>query len=156
MWARARTERKFFRAALTSDGIDLHSYRWINRCLIAVVPDGRWLMTVDHGQTDVASHLFPDGEVVLRLPIAAFGYQDDKSFIDWSGGFLSPDFAIVTTTGETDEQEWRHHYRVDLRTSARLSRFEPNSRDGYDFEPLGDGTWIISKPNSKPIRRHDS
>ncbi|KAH7108801.1 hypothetical protein B0J13DRAFT_570171 [Dactylonectria estremocensis] len=145
-----------FRAALTGDGLDLHSYGWIDRCLVDVAPDGRWFMTVHHGQmglTDVAFHAFPDGEVVLCLPVAAFGYQGSEAFIHWSGGFLDADMAIVTTIGKADDQEWRHHHRVDLRTGAPLGRFEPHCRHGYDFKPLGDGTWIASDPDGNPVRR---
>ncbi|KAL6408564.1 uncharacterized protein AUP68_08424 [Ilyonectria robusta] len=144
-----------FRAALTGDGLDLHSYGWIDRCLVDVAPDGRCFMTVHHGQTgqtDVAFHAFPDGEVVLCLPVAAFGYQGNEASIDWSGGFLDQDIAIVTIIGNTDDQEWRHHHRVDLRTGAPLGRFEAHSRHGDDFKPLGDGTWITSDRDGNPVR----
>ncbi|KAM5354105.1 hypothetical protein ACJ41O_000755 [Fusarium nematophilum] len=141
-----------FRAVLTDNRLDLHSYGWIDRCLVDLAPNGRWFMTVAHGQNDIAFHAFPDGEVVLRLPITAFGYYDDESFIDWTGGFLDQDIAIVTIIGETDDQEWHHHHRVDLRSGAPLGRFEAHSRDRYDFEPLGDGTWITSDPNGNPVR----
>lgn len=112
-------------------------------------------MTVNHSQADVAFHVFPEGQEVLRLPVAAFGYHDDKLFIDWSGGFLYRDIAIVTIMGVTNDEEWRHHHRVNLRTASLLGRFEPKS-DGCDFEPLGNGAWIFSKPDSNPVRLHDS
>jgi hypothetical protein len=147
---------KIFRAALTYAGIDLYPYGWIDHCLVDLASDGRWFMTIDHSQTDVAFHNFPDGKIVLHLPVAAFGYQDEKLFIDWRGGFLYPDIAIVTIMGRTDEQEWRHHHQANLRTGAPSDRFEASPQDGYDFELLGDGSWIISKPDSNLIRRHDS
>lgn len=54
--------------------------------------------------------------------------------------------------GQTDEQEWHHHHRVDLRTGAPVDGFEVYSGDGFDFEPLGDGTWITSDPNGNTVR----
>jgi hypothetical protein len=147
---------KMFRAALTDDGINLYSYGWTDRCLVDLASDGRRFMTVDHGRNDVAFHRFPDGEVMLRLPVTAFGYQEYESFVDWSGGFLNPDVAIITVMGETDGREWRHYHRVDLHTGSPQGRFEPNSRDGCDFELLGDGTWVISRVGGDPVRFHDS
>lgn len=51
---------------------------------------------------------------------------------------------------------WHHHHRVDMHTGALLGRFEPNLRDEYNFELIGDGTWIISIPDSNPVRIRDS
>ena len=149
---------KVFRATLWNDRIDLHVYKWTDRCFVDLSPDGRWFMTTD---LDVMFHSFPSGEVVLRLPIEAFGYNGDEDDDDEEeeeagitpcGGFLSPDIAVVVVSGETNEKEWHHCHKVDLRTGAPLDRHDPHSRDIYDFEPLGDGTWLVSDADGKPVR----
>lgn len=145
---------KIFRAALTSEGIELHSYGWTDRCLVDLASDGRQFMTVDHGRRDVAFHRFPDGEVVLRLSVADFEHQDGVA-IDWTGGFLSPPVAVVTVLGEDDEEEWQHYHRVDLRTGLLMGHFEMNCPVGSDFMPLGDGSWIISRFQGDPVRIQD-
>ncbi|KAE8382387.1 hypothetical protein BDV26DRAFT_253886 [Aspergillus bertholletiae] len=150
---------KLYRAVLIGDDINLYSYGWDDRALIDVAPDGRWFMTVDHGRYDVAFHVFPRGEVALRLPIEAFGYEysgDDEAHLDWNGGFLNADIAVVTIAGEKDDKEWHHHYSVNLRTGTPIGRFETYSRDNYDFEPLGDGTWIVSGPDGSSVHRYST
>ena len=79
-------------------------------------------------------------------------YGDDEAGAHWTGGFLNADIAIVTIVGEKDDKEWHCHYSIDLRTGTPLGRFEAHSRDREDFEPLGDGTWIVSGPDGSPIR----
>jgi hypothetical protein len=147
---------KLYRAAFTGDDIDLHSYGWDDRFLLDVAPDGQWFMTVDHGRHDVAFHDCLSGEVVLRIPIEAFGYEyfgDDEAGMDWNGGFLNADIAVVTIAGEKDDEEWHRHYSIDLRTGTPRGHFEAYSRDNYDFEPLGDGTWVVSGPDGNAVRR---
>ncbi|KAJ5096461.1 hypothetical protein NUU61_005817 [Penicillium alfredii] len=143
---------RFYRASLTGDDMNLHPYEWIDRFLIDVAPDGQSFMTVDHGREDVAFHVFPSGEVISHLSVDDFGYEYGESFMDWSGGFLDADRVIVSIVGETDNQEWHHHHSIDLRTGILLGRLEAHSRDSYDFEALGDGTWIVSDPGGKPVR----
>ncbi|KAJ5377578.1 uncharacterized protein N7496_004987 [Penicillium cataractarum] len=150
---------KLFLAALAdSGGIDLHSYGWDDRALIDIAPNGQCFMTVDHGRYDVAFHTFPSGEEILRLPITAFGYEDDEedkeddSFVDWGGGFLNADIAVVVITGELNDEEWYHYYQVDLRTGKPLGRFEAHSTEIDGFQALGDGTWIASDFNGNPVR----
>jgi hypothetical protein len=149
---------KLYRAALIGDKIDLLSYgweSWDDRKLVDVAPDGRWFMTVD---LDFAFHAFASGEEVLRLPLEAFGYEygDDEASPHWNGGFLNADIAVVTIVGEKDDKEWHCRYSIDLRTGTPLGRFEAHSRDRDDFEPLGDGTWIVSGHDGSVIRRQCS
>lgn len=160
---------KLFLATLTdSGGIDLHSYGWDDRALIDIAPNGQCFMTVDHGRDDVAFHAFPSGEEILRLPTTAFGYEDDEdveyveedeeedSFVDWGGGFLNADIAVVVITGELDDGEWYHYYKVDLPAGESLGRFEAYSTKIDDFKPLGDGTWVASDLNGNPVRHLSS
>ncbi|GIJ99684.1 hypothetical protein Aspvir_003685 [Aspergillus viridinutans] len=149
---------KLYRAALTGGDIDLHSYGWDDRCLVDLSPDGRRFMTVHHSRYDIAFHVFPRGEVVLRLPVEAFGYEygDDGACTHWNGGFLNADIAVITIAGEKDDKEWHCHYSIDLCSGIPLGRFEAHSRDNYDFEPLGDGTWIVSGPDGSAVRRRSS
>lgn len=148
---------KLFRATVTGENFEFYMYEFGDRVLIDIGPDGRYFMTVNQVQVDVAFHGFPNGEVVLRLTVEDLGYgydhaNEDEPLMDYIGGFLNPDVAVVVVSGQNDGEEWRHYHRVDLRTGTALGRFEAHSRDGYDFAPLGDGTWITSGPGGKPIR----
>ncbi|KAJ5678633.1 hypothetical protein N7462_006877 [Penicillium macrosclerotiorum] len=156
---------RLFCAALADSGINLYSYPWDDRALIDIASDGQLFMTVDHGRYDVAFHAFPSGEVVRKLSVTALGSgnydddddgdddEDDPPLIDWSGGFLNSDIAVVVITGELDDKEWHHYYEVDLRTGKPLGRFDAHVREGDNFIPLGDGTWIVSGLNGHPQRK---
>lgn len=142
-----------FRGALRGDRLDLVPYPWGDRCLIGLAPGGDRFMTVDHGQDDVAFHTYPDGDVTLELPIEAFGHDPDEAFVEWGGGYLTPDTAIVTIAGETeDEREWFRRYRVGLRSGQVEAEFDGHTEDLYDLEPLGDGSWLTTDPSGHPIR----
>ncbi|MFG2002927.1 hypothetical protein ACGFNU_27585 [Spirillospora sp. NPDC048911] len=142
-----------FRGALAGDGLELFAYPWLDRCLVDLAPDGRHFMTVCHDQSDVAFHSYPDGDVILRLPVPAFGHDPDDAFLEWSGGYLDPGTAVVTVAGETeDEQEWHRHYRIDLGTGGVRERFEAHSTGPYDLELLGDGSWLTSDSDGRPVR----
>lgn len=145
---------KLYLAALSADlnSIKLYCYGWEDRVLIDISPDGSRFMTMDHGRDDVAFHAFPSGDVALRLPTEAFDDEDQEPLVGYTGGFLNSDTAVVTLAGETDDEEWHRHYRIDLRTGQSRGRFEAHSRDSYDFEPLGDNTWIVSDADGKPVR----
>jgi hypothetical protein len=141
-----------FRGALSDGEIVLDRYPWIDRCPIDFSPDGRRFMSVDHGQADVRFHDYPSGDVALSLPVEVFGHAQEDAFLEWSGGYLDADSAIVTVGGETeDEREWHRHYLVDLRTGGVRDTFDARSRNAYDFEPLGDGSWLTSTPDRHPI-----
>lgn len=144
--------------ASPADGrMDLFTYPWWDRCLIDLSPDGRYFMTVDHGQADAAVHNYPDGEVVFTLTVDAFGQDPDEVFVEWSGGYLSPDTLIITLIGETeDEQEWCRRYRVDAHSGLVRGEFDARTADPYDFHPLGDGSWLTAAPSGHPTRRSDA
>ncbi|MCX5152221.1 hypothetical protein OHB36_36795 [Streptomyces sp. NBC_00320] len=146
-----------YRASLADGRMDLYCYPWSDRCLIDMSPDGRHFMTVDHDQADMAIHSYPDGEVTLTLSVDAFGHDPDQIYVEWSGGYLTPDIAIVTLTGETeDEQEWFRHYRVDVRSGQVQAAFDAHGENPYDIGPLGDGSWLTTDPSGHPIRWSDS
>jgi hypothetical protein len=142
-----------FRASLTESGMDLFSYPWDDRCLIDLSPDGRHFMTVDHAQADIAIHTYPEGEVAFTLPVDAFDHDPEEAYVEWCGGYLSPDIVIVTITGETDdEQEWFRHYRVDATSGQIQAEFDGRGGKPYDIHPLGDGTWLTTDPSGHPVR----
>lgn len=142
-----------YRGALAGNRLDLVRYPWDDRCLIALSPDGNQFMTVHHEQADVAFHVYPDGDVTLRFPVEAFEHDPDEVYVEWSGGYLTPDTAIVTLAGEgEDEQVWFRHYRVDLRSGQIETEFGGNSENPYDIETLGDGSWLTEDPSGHPIR----
>jgi hypothetical protein len=143
-----------FRGVVDDDGaLEVSEFSW-NRCLIDFAPGGDRFMTVDHDQSDVAFHTYPDGEVTLRLSVEAFGGAPSEAYLEWSGGYLDSDTAIVTLAGETDdEQDWHRHHRVDLRTGRVGAEFDAHSRTPYDILPLGDGSWLTTEPDGRPVRR---
>ena len=142
-----------FRGELSGDRLDLVRYPWSDRVLIGLAPGGGQFMTVHHAQVDVAFHAYPAGEVTLQLPIEAFGHDRDEAYVEWSGGYLTPDTAIVTIAGETeDEQEWFRQYRLNLRSGQVEAEFDGHTEDHYDCTPLGDGSWLTTDPSGHPIR----
>ncbi|MET9438091.1 hypothetical protein [Streptomyces sp. NPDC006551] len=146
-----------YRAVLNRGRIDLTRYPWDDRCLIGLAPDGNHFMTVHHEQTDVAVHTCPDGEVKFVLTVDAFGHDPEQIYVEWSGGYLSPDTLIVTLTGETeDEQEWVRHYRVDAHSGHVRTEFHAETDNPYDIQPLGDGTWLTTDGSGHPVRWTDS
>jgi hypothetical protein len=81
------------------------------------------------GDLDFAYHAFPGGEVVLRVPVEAFGYEygggeyeDDEACTHWNGGFLNADVAVATIAGEKDDKEWHCRYSIDLRMYRYTAR----------------------------------
>ena len=150
---------KLFRATVIGEHFDFDMYEFEDRVLIDVGPDGQYFMTVGQLQVDVTIHGFPNGKAVLRLTLEDLGYEydddnEDEPQMDYIGGFLNSDVAVVVVSGQNNNEEWRHYHQVDLRTGTALGRFEAHSQEGYDFEPLGDGTWITSGPDGKPFRHH--
>ncbi|MGW4472666.1 hypothetical protein ACWENQ_23630 [Nonomuraea sp. NPDC004354] len=145
-----------FRGRLSGDRLDLVRYPWDDRCLIALAPDGAQFMTVDHEQADVAFHAWPDGEVTLELPVEAFGHDPDDTFVEWGGGYLTADTAVVTLGGEgDDEREWLRHWRVNLRTGRVEDELDGHAGNPYALEPLADGSWLTTDPSGHPIRHFD-
>jgi hypothetical protein len=141
-----------FRGAVEDGALVLDRYPWDDRCPIDMSPDGLRFMSIDHGQADVRFHDYPAGEVVLSLPVEAFGYAGEDASLEWSGGYLDARTAIVTVAGETeDEQEWHQHYLIDLRTGGVGDRLDAHSENAYDLQPTGDGTWLTSTPEGHPI-----
>ncbi|MGI5171131.1 hypothetical protein ACQEU3_42940 [Spirillospora sp. CA-253888] len=73
--------------------------------------------------------------------------------LEWSGGFLSPDTAVVVLAGETDDNpDWFRDYRVDLRAGRVEERFEGLNEHPYDLQLLGDGSWLTTDPSGHPVR----
>ncbi|MFG3350327.1 hypothetical protein ACGF1Z_35435 [Streptomyces sp. NPDC048018] len=147
------------RAEVRADGEpEFVTYPWWDRCLIDLAPDGRQFMTVDHGQHDVAFHRHPSGDVLFSLPAEAFGHEPKETFVEWSGGYLTPDLAIVTVGGtdenEEDEKEWFRCHLVDVRSGTVSGEITVEAAaSAYEVVPLGDGTWLTGKPDSNPVRR---
>ncbi|MGI5239618.1 hypothetical protein [Dactylosporangium sp. CA-139066] len=129
-----------YRARIDDGRIELHEYPWTDRSLVAIAPDGRHFMTVDHGQADAAFHTYPDGDVVARVAVEALGHDPDEAFVEWIGGYLDVGTAVVTVAGETeDEEEWLQRYLVNPHTGAVLGRFESPSEDVSDPRAPGGG-----------------
>jgi hypothetical protein len=145
---------RVYRGHLHHDVIDLSAYPWTDRLLVGLAPDGRHFMTVHHNQEDVTFHTYPDGDVVLWIPVESFGYEPDEAYVEWTGGYLDARTAIVVIGGETeDEREWYLRHLVDVRTGQVLGTLDAQSRDVYDVQPLGDGSWLSTDDNNR-IRRH--
>ncbi|MGW5344444.1 hypothetical protein [Streptomyces sp. NPDC004050] len=158
-----------YRATPGDDGAPaFDAYPWSDRCLIDLAPGGEQFMTVDHGQEDVAFHRYPDGEVLFALSVEAFGHDPDAVWTEWSGGYLTPDTAVVTLVGDGvrgkrdgdgdgdggDEAEESYRcYLVDVRAGTVAGEFTAHARHSYDVRPLGDGSWLTSDPSGHPVRR---
>ncbi|GAA2776267.1 hypothetical protein [Streptomyces showdoensis] len=141
-------------AAGASGEPDWVTYPWPDRCLIGLAPDGRQFMTVDHGQADVSFHHHPSGDVLFTLSAEAFGYDPEETFVEWSGGYLTPDLALVTLGGEgPDEEEWFRHHLVDVRTGTPGEEISVDAADPYELVPLGDGSWLTGARDDHPVRR---
>ncbi|OJJ59282.1 hypothetical protein ASPSYDRAFT_31890 [Aspergillus sydowii CBS 593.65] len=148
---------KMYRAVLAREDreIDLHAYGSDDRCLIDMATDGRTFMTVEYGGRDAAFHAFPGADVLLRLSVGDFGYEGDEgdeACVHYIGGFLELRIAVVTVKGETDGEEWLHYNTVDVHTGAHLGPLDAYSREDEDFQPLRDGTWIVSGADGNPVR----
>ncbi|MCL8015898.1 hypothetical protein [Streptomyces sp. AS02] len=129
------------------------TYPWSDRCLIDLAPSGQQFMTVDHDQADVAFHAHPNGDVLFTLPVEAFGYDPEECFVEWSGGYLTDDTAVVTLGGESqDEEEWFRHHLVDVRTGTLSAEFTVEVTNPYELVPLGDGSWLTDGPSGHPVR----
>ncbi|MEU4280851.1 hypothetical protein AB0F57_38970 [Streptomyces tanashiensis] len=139
--------------ALADGEAEFVTYPWRDRCLIDLAPDGQQFMTVDHGQADVAFHRHPSGEVLFTLPVEGFGYDPEETLVEWSGGYLAPDLAVVTLGGEgQDEQEWFRHHLIDVRTGMLSGEIAVEVTNPYELVPLGDGSWLTSAPDGTPVR----
>ncbi|WP_067813677.1 hypothetical protein [Actinomadura kijaniata] len=142
---------RVYRGSLVDGRLETSAYPWDHRSLIDLSPDGRRFMTVDHGRGDAAFHDDPDGKETLELAVEVFGHDPDEASVEWSGGFLDADTAIVTIS--EDEEERHHHYLVDLRTGGVVERLETHARTPYDLELPGDGSWVTSDGEGRPVRR---
>ncbi|MEU4152058.1 hypothetical protein [Streptomyces sp. NPDC026659] len=142
------------RGALGADGVpEFTTYPWSDRCLIDLAPGGERFMSVEHGQTDVAFHEHPGGDVLLALSVEDFGYDPEEAFVEWSGGYLTPDTAVVTLGGETEDgDEWFRHHLVDVHTGVIGGELVVEATNPYDLKPLGDGSFLIPGPEGNPVR----
>ncbi|MFF5767025.1 hypothetical protein ACWD5B_04880 [Streptomyces tanashiensis] len=142
------------RGTARADGeTEFVTYPWWDRCLIDLAPDGQQFMTVDHGQADVAFHRHPSGEMLFTLPVESFGYDPEETFVEWSGGYLTPDLAVVTLGGEgQDEEEWFRHHLIDVRTGTLRGEIAVEVTNPYELVPLGDGSWLTDGPAGSPVR----
>ncbi|MFF4364588.1 hypothetical protein [Streptomyces sp. NPDC001594] len=136
------------RGTAGADGeVEFVTYPWSDRCLIDLAPGGEQFMTVDHGQADVSFHRHPSGDVLFTLPVEAFGYDPEETFVEWSGGYLAPDTAVVTLGSETEDgEEWFRYHLIDVRTGTISGEMAVEAAHPYDLEPMGDGSWLTDGP----------
>ncbi|MCU1423597.1 MAG: hypothetical protein JWN36_3248 [Microbacteriaceae bacterium] len=98
--------------------------------------------------------LFPTAWWWRRYRSGALGYEPLDAFIEYAGGYVDDSTAVVTVAGETeDEEEWFHRYLVDPHTGEIRRRLDVPSAHQYDFEPLGDGSWLSTTDDGR-LRRH--
>ncbi|OKJ03311.1 hypothetical protein [Kitasatospora sp. CB01950] len=143
------------RGTLTEDGLRVERLPWDDRCPIGLSPDGRHLLTVDHGQDDATVLALADGEVRLTVVLGDFGPDAEKreAVVEWSGGYLDADTLLLVLVGETEEEEeWFRTYRVDAHDGRVLGEFATHGEHPYDLEPLGDGSWLTTGPAGHPVR----
>ncbi|MEU5281036.1 hypothetical protein AB0G87_32020 [Streptomyces asoensis] len=140
-------------AARATGEVEFMTYPWQDRYLIDLSPDGQQFMTVDHGQADVTFHHHFSGAVLFTLPVEAFGYHAEGTFVEWSGGYLTPDLAVVTLGGEgPDGQEWFRYHLIDVHTGTLSGEIAVEVTNPYELVPLGDGSWLTDGPDGNPLR----
>lgn len=144
---------RLYRGRLHQNVIELTEYPWTDRIIVGLSPDGRHFMTVDQDQADVAFHTYPDGDTVTTVPVESFGYDTGEAYVEWSGGYLDTDTAVVVIGGETDDEEWYRHHLVDVGTGQVHGTLDTQSRNVYDLEPLGDGTWVSTRDDDQLWRQ---
>ncbi len=104
-------------------------------------------MTVDHGQADVAFHRHPTGDVLFTLPVEAFGYDPEDTFVEWMGGYLTPETAVVALGSESEDgEEWFRFHLIDVRTGTISGDMAVEAAHADEMEPLGDGSWLTDGP----------
>ncbi len=54
---------------------------------------------------------------------------------------------------EKTDEDWTQHYLVDTAKGRVLGKWEPETSDVYDIQPLGDGTWLRQTKDG-PLQRH--
>lgn len=131
----------------TPDGPLVRLDDLVNRVPIDVSPDHALLMTVDHEQEDVAFHDVSDFQATVTVPLSAFGdWEFGEAGVEWTGGFLSAETAIVVVSGEDEEtgQMWWKHFTVETATGQVIGEMGISTIDEYDLTPLGDVTYVIT------------
>jgi hypothetical protein len=91
---------------------------------------------------------------LFTLPVEAFGFDPEETFTEWSGGYLTPDLAVVTLGGGEgqDEEEWFRHHLIDVRTSTLSGEIAVEVTNPYELVPLGDNSWLTDGPDGNPVR----
>jgi hypothetical protein len=74
--------------------------------------------------------------------------------VQWCGGYLTPDLAVVTLGGEAqdEEEEWFRYYLIDMRTGTVSGEIAVEVTNPYELVPLGDGSWLTDGPDGNPVR----
>jgi hypothetical protein len=128
------------------------SYPWHDRVLVDLSPSGRQLMTVDHGQQDVAFHTYPEGAVERRIAIAPLEDDPGDAGFEWTGGYLDETTAVAVVAGvaaeddgedDGEDDEWWRYSLIDLRDGT-MTALPVITIDLYDLQPLGDGTYVTT------------
>ncbi|MFD4640484.1 hypothetical protein ACFWN2_24425 [Lentzea sp. NPDC058436] len=140
-----------FRGSFDGIGLEVVPYPWDDRVLVAFSPGGHHFMTVHQEQDDVAFHAYPDGEVVLRVPVTDLGYDGDV-YLEWAGGYLDAGTAFVVVGGSDGDEPWSRHHLLDVRTGARLGTFDAHTDNPYGVIAARDGAWLTF--DDGVFRRH--
>ncbi|MEU4693077.1 hypothetical protein [Actinoplanes sp. NPDC023714] len=122
------------RTFLAGPGDEVRAVEWGSRVIVGISPDEKHVMTVDHDQQDAIFHDFSD---LLGTGVRVRAFDDH---LEWAGGYLTADTAIVVSA---TEDAWKH-YRVDTGTGEVLGELGIVTIDEYDLQPLGDGTYLIT------------
>lgn len=98
------------------------------------------------------STTIPTGRA-LHPPRRSLRVRPEESFVEWSGGYLTEDTAVVVLGGESeDEKEWFRYHLVDVRTGTLSGEFAVEVGDPYELVPLGDGSWLTGGLGGGPVR----
>jgi hypothetical protein len=140
-----------FRARLDGGALDLTEYALTGH-LFDLSPDGRvFLLSDDH---EVTFHAFPSGDLLSRVGLDAFGYDEERFetlFVgEYAADFLDDRTAVIAVTGEVVAPEdggpydadFHENHAVDVATGRVLGPLPEPYRFSEWLTVLGNGSWM--------------
>lgn len=135
------------RCKLDGGSVAVHDYGWSDRVFSGLSPDGQMFMTTDHQLSDNAFFHRYDGSIVCKVEVGAFagaGADREEPQVEWTGGFLDGQTAVVVLSGydEDTDEDWHEHYLVSPFTGEVLRRWPVEVEHAFAVNLPGDGTWL--------------
>jgi hypothetical protein len=127
----------------TGDAGDLKALR---EMMCAGYPDDAFRQRLGSMQTD-ESTTANVGRAVGSAETQGF---NNPSGVEWSGGYLTPDTAVVTLGGESqDGDEWFRYHLINVHTGTLSGEIGVDVTNPYELKPLG-GHAVPSQQHEVP------